>query len=104
MNRTPSRSAFDAYTELIDGAADEASRPVRVSIRYFANVAAWSELPRAQVTTARGAMLRTHLSELLDAGRDSHAAARRTAAGAAAASRNMRVSGVTDVLSSATKS
>ena len=66
MNRTPSRSAFVAYTELIDGAADEASRPVRVSIRYFANVAAWSELPRAQVTTARGAMLRTTLSELLD--------------------------------------
>ena len=27
MNRTPSRSAFDAYTELIDGAAEEASTP-----------------------------------------------------------------------------
>ena len=40
--------------------------PVRVSIRYFAKVAAWSELPRAQVTTARGAMLRTTLPELID--------------------------------------
>ncbi len=57
---------MDAYTELIDGAADEARMPVRVSIRYFANVAAWSELPRAQVTTARGAMLPHHLSELID--------------------------------------
>ena len=35
------------------------STPRRVSIRYFAKVAAWSELPRAQVTTARGASARS---------------------------------------------
>ena len=47
-----------AGTELTDGAAEEVRIPSRVSIRYLANVAAWSELPRAQVTTARAASCR----------------------------------------------
>src|SRR5882762_4510125 len=53
-NTVPRKSAFAAYTELTDGAAEEVSTPRRVSIMYLAKVAAWSELPRAQVTTARG--------------------------------------------------
>ncbi len=44
--------------KLTDRAADEVSTPVRVSTRYLAKVAAWSQEPRAQVTTARGGWAR----------------------------------------------
>src|SRR5262245_35077866 len=54
MNTTPRRSGCASYSELNEGAAEEVRTFARDSIRYLANVAALSELPRAQVTTARG--------------------------------------------------
>ena len=102
MKRTPSRSAFDSYSELIDGDADEARRPVRVSTRYFAKVAAWSELPRAQVTTARGASSHAPLQLLEHAAVHMQLRANRRRSG----SRFPEHAGIGihDVLSSATKS
>src|ERR1700761_2107269 len=40
INTVPRRSDLAAYTELTEGAAEEVSSPIRVSIRYFAKVAA----------------------------------------------------------------
>src|SRR6185312_8298407 len=48
-----------AYTDAIEGDADAVTRPRRVSKRYLANVAAWSELPRAQVTMKSGGRARS---------------------------------------------
>src|SRR5688500_17953670 len=54
MNSAPSSCGVTAYTEPTDGDADAVTRPSVVSNRYLPYVAAWSELPRAQVTMKRG--------------------------------------------------
>ena len=56
---TPAMSGVALKRELIEGAAEEVRMLRRVSIRYWAKVAAWSELPRPIVTTARGCMVRS---------------------------------------------
>jgi hypothetical protein len=79
-----------AQMELTEGAADEVSTCVCDSMRYFAYVAAWSELPRAQVTTARGGSLRS----FSPSSRSSDAlwvSCAPTSCGASAASRYIRV-------------
>jgi hypothetical protein len=63
---------------------------VRVSIRYLAKVAAWSELPRAQVTTARGGLARRR-SAILAARAALAPSWAATTCEAWPASRNMRV-------------
>src|SRR5476649_508603 len=74
----------------MEGAADAVRTRARVSNRYFAKVAAWSELPRAHVTTARGGRARSLAPRSFAASRF-RLSCSRTAAPAWAASRNMRV-------------
>src|SRR6185503_20090399 len=74
----------------MEGAAEAVRTPRRVSTRYLAYVAAWSELPRAQVTTARGASARRAAPSSVAAARLRSSCAR-TASAASPASRNIRV-------------
>ena len=72
-----------------DGAADAVGMPKRVSIAYLAKVAAWSELPLAQVMTMRGERLRS--SAPMRFRSPAAASWRATASAAWDASRNMFV-------------
>src|SRR5262245_34458553 len=74
----------------MEGAADAVRIPRRVSSRYLAKVAAWSELPRAQVTTARGESLRSSRPSSSAASR-LRASCERTTPAASPASRCIRV-------------
>src|SRR4029453_5441326 len=67
------------------GAAAATGIPRCRSNRFLANVAAWAELPRAQVTTRRGSVRRDHRIRAAS-GPASAPACRRTASGASRSS------------------
>src|SRR6185503_2000826 len=73
-----------------EGAAEAVITPTRVSKRYLAYVAAWSELPRAHVTTARGGAARSSFARPATAAALRPSCAR-TASGDSEDSWNMRV-------------
>ena len=45
-----------AYAVMVEGETNPAGRPSRISTKYFAYSAAWSDVPRAASSTNRGGL------------------------------------------------